>query len=244
MSTFDTVAVTVSPGTHCDAQLDLLSDDERARLGRLRFEANRQEFAVAHALLRTMLSEFGSRAPADWTIEPDENGKPTLASASSGASMTFNLSHSHGLVACAVALDARVGVDVESVIRATDWRLIASRHYADAEVVQIDTLRDDERPARFFDFWTLKEAYAKALGVGLSQPLETATFDLRDPQTPAWSISSGADPRAWHFALYRPLPDYRLAVAVSDGTSRRWHLDVRAVDETGRVCEPLHASVA
>jgi 4'-phosphopantetheinyl transferase len=207
------------------AAVALLSEEEIARYLRFHFDDDRREFALAHALLRTTLSAFDDVAPRDWRFENDANGKPALAPGMTGVPLSFNLSHSGGLVACAVAVHADVGVDVESVTRATDWRSIVPRYFSAAEVAQIDRLPAPEQAGRFFELWTLKEAFAKALGVGLSQSLDATCFDLAGDAI-SCSLPDGIQAEAWQFALYRPDRDHRLAVAVSDGTPRRWRIDV------------------
>ena len=211
--------------------LSLLSSDERARYERFRLDDDRREFAAAHALLRTTLSEFEGISPRGWRFDAGSHGKPALAAGLSDLPLSFNLSHTHGLVACAVGLGADVGLDVELVTRATDWRAIASRYFSPAEVAQIDGVADAGRATRFFELWTLKEAFAKALGVGLSQSLDTSSFDLADASAIACRLPSAFDSARWHFALYTPARDHRLAVAAGDGSVRRWQIHVRAHDE-------------
>jgi 4'-phosphopantetheinyl transferase len=213
------------------AAVALLSDEERSRCQRFHFEHDRHEFALAHALLRTTLATFTDVAPQDWRFESDSHGKPAVAPGVTSAPPSFNLSHSHGLVACAVVVHGDVGIDVESVTRATDWHGILPRYFSAAEVTQIDRLPVTEQAGRFFELWTLKEAFAKALGVGLSQSLDATSFDLGATAAIACSLPDGVRADAWQFALYEPAPDHRIAVAVSDGTPRQWRIDVRSADD-------------
>jgi 4'-phosphopantetheinyl transferase len=213
------------------AAVKLLSEDEIARCQRFHFDQDRREFALAHALLRTTLSAFDDVEARDWRFENDCNGKPAVAPGLTSAALSFNLSHSHGLVACVVTVHADVGVDVESVTRTTDWRSIVPRYFSAAEVAQIDRLPAPEQTGRFFELWTLKEAFAKALGVGLSQSLDATCFDLTASEAIACSLPERVRADAWQFALYRPAPEHRLAVAVSDGTPRRWRIDARASED-------------
>ena len=207
--------------------LALLSPDELERHERFRADRDRREFAVAHGLLRATLSEFGDVAPTDWRFAAGAHGKPALAQGVSAFPLSFSLSHAHGLVACLVARDADVGVDVELVARTRDWRSIASRYFAAEDRAQIDRAPEADQAARFFELWTLKEAFAKAVGLGLPQALG-AVFEVADGRVSARTLPHGADPAAWHFALYTPASGHRLAVAVSDGSVRRWRVDVKA----------------
>ena len=239
--------------------LALLSRDERARHDRFRVDRDRQEFAVGHALLRSTLSEFGDVSPLEWRFEIGSHGKPALAPGISKVPLWFNLSHTRGLVACVVTLGRThgsaptqidrsvptqsdtsgpthtdVGIDVERVTRTRDWRGIASRYFSAAEVAQIDRVPAAERETRFLELWTLKEAFAKALGVGLSQALDGAVFELADTGVIGRTLPPAVNAAAWQFALYTPASNHRLAVAVSDGSARRWRIDVRASPDAER----------
>jgi 4'-phosphopantetheinyl transferase len=208
--------------------LALLSEDERARHERIRAESDRDEYATAHALLRVTLSELGDRPPASWRFAAGPHGKPALAH--SGSPLTFNLSHARGLVACAVAAGGDVGLDVEPITRATNWRGIASRYFSPAELAEIDRAQPANQATRFFELWTLKEAFVKALGVGLSQPLSAITFSAERPDAIGFTPPSDVAAAVWQFGLYTPTPAHRLAVAVSDGTIRQWRIIVRDAD--------------
>jgi 4'-phosphopantetheinyl transferase len=203
----------------------LLSSDERARHERIRTTSDRDEYAIAHALLRSTLSEVGDRPPTAWQFAAGPFGKPALSDPASP--LSFNLSHARGLVACAVAASADVGLDVEPITRATNWRGIASRYFSCAERDEIDRLEPARQAARFFELWTLKEAFVKALGVGLSQPLSAITFSAEQPDAIVFAPPAGIDAAVWQFGLYAPTPEHRMAVAVSDGSVRRWSIVVQ-----------------
>jgi 4'-phosphopantetheinyl transferase len=210
----------------------LLSDDERARRDRFRAQRDRDEYAAAHALLRTMLSTFGDRPPDAWRFAAGPHGKPALAGAD--ARLSFNLSHARGLVACAVTTGADVGIDVEAVTRAIDWRAIASRYFSPEEVSAIERADPTAQTIRFFELWTLKEAFIKALGLGMLQPLTTMTFSIEHGDAISFLPPSGILANVWQFGLFAPSADHRLALAVSDGTPRRRRI---------RVLDDLHSAV-
>ena len=203
----------------------VLSDEERARRARFHAQRDRDGYAMAHALLRTTLSTFGDRPPGDWRFTEGVHGKPALADAA--ARLSFNLSHARGLVACAVTIDADVGIDVEAVTRATDWRAVASRHFSAAELSEIDREDPASQAIRFFEIWTLKEAFIKALGVGLSRPLTAMTFSVQGAGTIGFLPPPGVEADAWQFALHAPAAGHRLALAISDGTRRRRRIHIR-----------------
>ena len=189
----------------------LLSDDERARADRFVFERDRRDFTAAHALLRSTLSRYADVPPDAWRFETADGGKPRLAH--HAGSLSFNLSHTHGFVACVVAHGCDVGIDVESIDRRLDPAL-ANRFFSATETASIDAAPPEERVERFLELWTLKEAYLKATGKGLSHPLDTVVFDMRNDGAVTFHPPPGVDAAAWRFALFAPGARFRLAVAV------------------------------
>jgi 4'-phosphopantetheinyl transferase len=194
-----------------DASRALLSADERARHDRFACERVRRDFAFAHSLARTTLSRYDRIDAAAWTFGTADNGKPCIVSGTSRP-LSFNLSHTHGFVACVVAPGIDVGVDVESVDRKIEVDDIAERYFAGIEIDALHALRGTERVERFFELWTLKEAYLKAVGIGLSHALDPVSFVLRNGEI-VFTPPPVGHPEDWQFALFAPTPRYRLAVA-------------------------------
>jgi 4'-phosphopantetheinyl transferase len=192
----------------------LLSDDERAREARFHFDADKERFVIGRALARLQLSRFLGGDPRDWTLMTNQYGRPELATAPR-VPLGFNISHTRGLVACAVAATTDVGVDVEF----TDRRLtqdIAERFFAPQEVADLRALSDEDQARTFFDYWTLKESYIKARGMGLALPLAHFAFCLHPPAAPTIRFDPEIDDDAstWQFAQSWPTDQHRLAVAV------------------------------
>lgn len=195
------------------AALNLLSSEERARHDRFVFERDRRDFAAAHALARTTLSRYEVLSPHAWTFETGPHGKPFISSAPARP-LSFNISHTHGLVACVVARGLEVGVDVERLDRHVEADLVATSYFAVSEVQDLHECRGAARVARFFELWTLKEAYVKATGCGLSHSLSAISFSfLRDARL-AFMPRPQCQRDEYHFELFAPAPHYRLAVAV------------------------------
>ena len=199
-----------------DGYRPLLSADEDRRVGRFVQPEDAARFVVGRALARTMLSQYADIAPRDWPFDIDEHGRPNLASRPRGApDLRFNLSHTKGLVACAVAIGREVGIDVEHVRR----RLVhdvPERFFSPREVADLRALPEDEQPIAFFDYWTLKEAYIKARGLGLALPLRHFTFLRIAGNSPTITFAPELqdDPASWQFAQYWPTPNHRMALAV------------------------------
>jgi len=184
--------------------LRLLSDEERARAGRFHFERDRNSYVLAHALARTLLAQLTGREPQALRFALGEHGRPELDWPASSPRVRFNISHTHGLVACALALEHDVGVDVEHVERRLEIGRVAPSVFSPEERRALDALDGDALRTRFFQLWTLKEAYIKARGMGLALPLREITFHLDE----------------------RRRPEIALGAALRD-TAERWWLDVR-----------------
>jgi sugar phosphate isomerase/epimerase/phosphopantetheinyl transferase len=198
------------------AFIDLLSADEHERRDRFVFPRDAREFAVAHGLLRRSLSAVDGRPPHDWAFSPGAHGKPRLAAATaSGARLSFNLAHTDGLVACAIARDGDVGIDVEAIDRRAEPLRVAHRYFADVEVAALTACEASARHVRFIEIWTLKEAYVKAIGAGLACPLDEFAFGFDGPGSLRFERRHTGDAGAWHFSLYVPSERHRIAVAVA-----------------------------
>ncbi len=158
--------------------LRLLDRGERERAARFRIAADRREFVAAHALLRTMLTCHSGVPPSAWRFSVDANGKPSIDPNVGPHELQFNLSHTRGLVAVALASRGAVGVDVEEIDEAKADLAIAEAYFARSEVEMLRKAPPTERARCFFRLWTLKVAYIKAIGKGLSAPLNSFAFTL------------------------------------------------------------------
>jgi 4'-phosphopantetheinyl transferase len=190
----------------------LLSPDEQARLARFVVAQPGLEFLVARAFLRLVLARYTAAAPHALLLGTGVHGKPHLPH---HGRVRFNLSHTTGLIACAIARDREVGIDAEQASRAVDELALAERFFAPVEAADVRATPPAGRRARFFEYWTLKESYVKALGAGLSLPLESFSFHPDEPI--ALQVD---DPRApgsgpWQFFRLRPGGDHLVAVAVA-----------------------------
>jgi 4'-phosphopantetheinyl transferase len=208
----------------------MLGESELRRADSFHFASDREAFTAAHALTRAMLSSVTGEPTANWHYVDGEFGKPGLAPGCGAAGLRFNISHTRGLVACAISY-YDVGVDIESVDHSTDLA-IADTVLAPEEASIVKTAPPERQRRLFFRFWTLKEAFIKATGEGLSRPLDSFSFMLDPVRIKFHPERNGAlqcdDPTAWQFAEYRPLADWHLAVAVRRTPSRRLQLDVGA----------------
>jgi 4'-phosphopantetheinyl transferase len=166
----------------------VLDADELRRADRLRRDADRYAWTAAHTLLRHALSELdGSRPPEAWVFDRGPEGRPHLVAdpaATEGSAVTgerrldFSLSHTRDWVACAVGIGVRCGVDVERVRELSDLASLEERVLSEVERESLARLRDEARLESFYRFWTLKEAWGKATGVGILLPLDRLVFSV------------------------------------------------------------------
>jgi 4'-phosphopantetheinyl transferase len=192
----------------------LMSPDERVRRDRFVFAADRELFLQARGMVRTILSRYTGVRPEDCAFEAAPGGRPLLAGAAARARIDFNLSHTRGLIAIAVTRDVRVGVDVEGTAR--PWsEALPPRFFAPAEAAALDELPPSEQQVRFYEYWTVKEAYLKAKGLGLALPLDGSVVTFPPGAPPAIAFTS-IDDRAdrWQLSLMEPCEGFRLALAI------------------------------
>jgi 4'-phosphopantetheinyl transferase len=154
----------------------LLSEEENIRAARFRFEKNRNEFVVSRGMLRLLLGLYLGVSPRNVCFAYSLHGKPSMAVPRGELALSFNLSHSDGIVVCAFTREQQVGVDVEKVRQDFNVGEVAERFFSVAERDALRSLRAHEQHEAFFRCWTRKEAYIKARGEGLSLPLHD--FDV------------------------------------------------------------------
>jgi len=199
-----------------DSYRQFMTPDEHARMARFVFEKDRRAFLLTRALVRTTLSRYAPVAPDAWRFIANVHGRPEILDRPDGVpDLRFNISHTDGLIACAVTIGREVGVDVEHIGRHLTHD-IAGRHFAPSEVTDLRRLPDDEQRTVFYDYWTLKESYIKARGFGLALPLGDFAFKLNPPAPPTISFEPALDddPATWQFEQEWPTPAHRLALAV------------------------------
>lgn len=196
------------------AYVPLLTEAERAKAARFYFDADRNRHIISRALLRTILPDYLGISHQALRFQSDRFGRPSLDNPEALAcGLDFNLSHTAGLVALAAACHTAVGVDVENASRQQPAMELASRFFSPDEVASLRTFGGDALNVEFYRHWTLKEAYLKAYGVGLSAPLDQFGFRLT-AQRAEFYLTPAAEHRAdeWYFAQWRASADHLLAV--------------------------------
>jgi len=191
----------------------VLSDHERRRSERISDAPSRLEYLAAHVLVHKMLTHFSPQATTDWHFVIGPHGRPEPAPGIDATGLRFNLSHTGGLVACALSKGQAIGVDVEWLPRTGMLDAIAEKKFSAPEAAYYKNASAQDRARIFFSFWTLKESYIKAIGKGLREPLDGFAFEL-DPLSIAFLNGQDAAD-CWSFDLFTPAPDYLAAVALA-----------------------------
>lgn len=165
-----------------------LADDEVARARGFQIEDGRRRFVVCRANVRMILARYLDCRPADVVFRTGAHGKPFLDPDVHPQRLRFNVSHSHELALVGVTAAGELGVDIEHVRPLHDVDALVERYFASRERQAFARAAPADRLRTFFRHWTLKEAYLKALGVGLSEPLDTV--DLAGGRAPhgEWTV--------------------------------------------------------
>ncbi len=150
----------------------LLSDDEHKRADRFIYDRHRRRYTVAQAHLRRVLAGLTDTRPEDIEFQFGKHGKPFLPGGPS-----FNQSHSEDRIMIGVAAEGRLGVDIEEIREVKYMLGIADKNFGGDEAARLHAAPERERLELFFRLWTRKEAFLKAVGVGLTHPLRTFSVD-------------------------------------------------------------------
>jgi 4'-phosphopantetheinyl transferase len=208
----------------------ILSSDEKARAERFYFEQHRQRFIVGRGLLRTLVGSYLGLVPAQLQFTYGDRGKPTLATLPSPPqnsppqskggqggvqTLRFNLSHSSNLVLYAFTLNREIGIDIEQIRPMPELEQLSQRFFSPQENAALLALPPEQRNGAFFNCWTRKEAYIKAMGDGLALSLDRFEVSLA-PGEPARLVSIDGDTqlaRRWSLQELNPGAGYAAAIA-------------------------------
>jgi len=197
-----------------DAYATLLSEDERTRASRFRFERDARRFTIARASVRSILGGYTGTAGRDLRFDYSQYGKPTLAGMF--ADLRFNVSHSADLAMLAVVRGREVGVDIEAIRAEVETDKLAERYFSVYERESLRALPNQDRTSAFFRCWTCKEAFLKAQGLGLARSLES--FDVEvNPERPARILATRPDleeAARWSLLHVETVAQFTAAVAI------------------------------
>ena len=206
-----------APPAHLPAALSLLSEDERARFDQFKIPKVKHRFAIARASMRTVLAETAGMKPKDVRFHYGPQGKPSIARECNPNDIRFNLSHSGDTAILAVVVGREVGADVERLRDNLSFQKLATRFFSPAEADSLSGLEAGSLKRQFFRIWTAKEAYIKAVGLGLRIPLDRFAFRFAQDGTPELADTSH-DPTQrskWLFHQFEPAAGCMATIGVA-----------------------------
>jgi 4'-phosphopantetheinyl transferase len=193
--------------------LKLLSTDEKSRAHKFRFAKDSRNFIIARGILRSLIGKYLEINPAEISFQYSEFGKPGIAD---NHSLQFNISHSQNVALFAFIKKLNVGIDVEFVNQDIEVEDIATKFFSANEVSNLLALPEKQHALGFFNCWTRKEAFIKAVGEGLSFPLDKFEVSL-EPDKPAKLLATDWEPKAvsrWSIYSMSPGPDLVGSLAI------------------------------
>jgi 4'-phosphopantetheinyl transferase len=204
-------------------QAAILSPDELERAQRFRFERDRRRFIVGRSVLRHILGRYLRERPEHLTFSYGTHGKPCLARGQTVPPLFFNASHSDDVAVYAIAAVDLLGIDVERIRAISDLDSIADRFFSPREQTALARLQGDAKTEAFFHCWTRKEAILKAVGAGLSLPLDTLDVPVAPEALPSvlalprtvadtadWSLHDVCPPTGYVGAVALPGEGWRV----------------------------------
>lgn len=197
-----------------------LIEEELIKEQRFYFAKDRRRYLITRTLVREVLSRYCPVRPEAWRFSSNAYGRPEicadLAEEESTRNISFNISHTDGLVMMGVARGCELGVDTENVNARQVSLDIADRFFSMEETSALWNLPMHQQHQRFFEYWTLKESYIKALGKGLSVGLDQFGFILSGEKniTPFFRESLHDHPSHWRFLLFKPSFDHLAAICI------------------------------
>jgi len=202
----------------------LLTQQETKKQQRYKFSKDRHDALITRAFVRDLLSKYAEIAPSDWRFEKGEKDKPEIINAP--LPLRFNISHTDGLIICAVTRNDDIGCDVENITRNNDVLAIADRYFSSIEINDLFSLPKAQQRDRFFDYWTLKESYIKAWGLGLAIPLKDFSFTIGKASSSEEQMKLNNNiqlnfaqhridiPEVWRSWLLYPNEKHRIALSI------------------------------
>lgn len=172
--------------------MPILSSDEITKLSAYKHQAAKYTSLMTRIFSRLVLSQYTGTSPADFQFLRNQYGKPELLP--NPSNIRFNLSHNNNLIIMAVTINDDIGCDIEDPKRNVSVLPISKRYFAKQEYQALCLLEGDEQKQQFFKYWTLKEAFVKAVGVGIALGLDTFYFTLSgDKKTQEIDVKFNSD---------------------------------------------------
>ncbi|MGE0767227.1 MAG: 4'-phosphopantetheinyl transferase superfamily protein [Hyphomicrobiaceae bacterium] len=204
--------------------LAALDDAEIARYNAFSSRNAAAQYLGGRILTRVALSTYADVAERAWRFAANAHGRPSVAEPAAHRGLHFNLSHTTGVAVLAVGRMAEIGIDIETVDRQVDVEGIGRCVFTAEEIGWVSSGRGEAAVHRFFELWTLKEAYMKARGLGFS--LDPQSFGLASADGRLGLSCAPAcepEPSRWQFFLSNPNPLTKISLAIAS----RNHVQIR-----------------
>src|ERR1043165_4496847 len=216
----------VSISSMASAVQPLLSPEEQGRQTCYAHPRDQLMYVLSRGLMRTVLASY-LRCPChEVRFTANRYGKPILHAERDVPPLHFNLTHSRGAIALAVSRGREVGIDVEERQRSVDYVALAERFFAPPEARHLQQLREEQRSGAFFALWTLKEAFVKGIGRGLSFPLDAFCFELEEDRLIDFRPLADFVSHEWYFHQFELSPRHCGALAVQNPAGHGIHIEM------------------
>lgn len=208
-----------------DSTQTWLSSNDKKRHDRYHFQEHKQQLLLGRYFVRSVLSRYEMVAEQDWQFVHNDYGKPFIdpqQQSSLSAPLYFNLSHSKGQMVLALSRHEMLGVDIEWGVKQRRVERIAERYFSSTEISDFGSLGEVQLQQRFYDLWSLKEAYIKACGLGLAIPLDQFSYRFADSNKIEISFIEDRRDTAenWQIWQLTGVPDFHLALALKSASGR------------------------
>lgn len=207
----------------------LLNVKEHQRWQQFHFEKHQHQYLITRALIRTTLSRYLIGVPEQWQFSTNPYGKPALYPEQN---LFFNLSNTQTLIICALSRQRKIGIDVETLQHKTSTIDIAQRFFSRQEAEDLLNCPKSQQQQRFFQYWTLKEAYIKACGRGLSQALTQFSLSIDEEKkrlTLGFDASLNENPKHWSCWLLQVSSEHYAALCIFNPTGIIYKLQAKEV---------------
>jgi 4'-phosphopantetheinyl transferase len=212
------------PAERVEALGRALTQDEWDRANRFRFDRHRRQYVVGRGALRALLAAYTGTPPELIRFTYGPRGKPFLEGS---VDLFFNLSNSDERALVGFVRGREIGMDIEYLKPMSDCEQIAERFFSESERVVLRGIPKESKEEAFFNCWTRKEAYLKAVGEGLAAPLDSFDVTLAPGEPPRMlTLHGDADAAArWWLEHFRLSPEYIGALALErQDPEERWEV--------------------
>ncbi len=203
-----------------------LTDAEFERYQCYQFDRHRKQFLLGRVLVRSALTYHDQSIDSEaWRFSKNKYGKPAIHPEQQSKSLYFNLSHSGERLVLALANFADIGIDIEHSVKLRKIEAVADRYFSRLEVEALVGLAAAQQQIRFYELWTLKEAYIKACGMGLAIPLQHFAYSFPTPGNISikFDAQRDDDEKFWQFWQLAAGDDYTLSMAARAGVEGARH---------------------